>query len=451
MTTQMPIITQDLTAILAKSASRCPRPRDLVVEPDVICISDDDEPPTEKSKKSKKSKSARAGLGGEAPLTQPVAAAEQLVAAFMTKEGFGRYDERDTDGQLAFCTTEGGLDQLSLSYTDACAMYDAALLLLSQQQRVDYNRTAARDGLPICPEDTEVVDMKMQALDDAHVARARKRRAEDEQLARDLETAKYALISAHNAEILAFVTVPGPAGLASSAKKHKKSTPNQEPVAVAVAHPRSPATALLRLLSCTSPGSAGPSPAALNFIRLVSPEFETLTIEGFAAQCGAQCGAQGLDGRVTSAVVATRQFGSGGIGVETVVVPDPRFIEALLDALCDITAVDFASSTAMDHAMSGHEQRARVFAAKAFPSLFISMLMELFATVTHVHEAAAACRAGCGGIVESKEDLATAYNTGWVHQAMDRMLCKGDISESSAKSVVSAIQAYLGVSGTSRD
>lgn len=448
MTTQMPIITQDLTAILAKSASRGPRPRDLVVEPDVICISDDDEPPT-KSFKSKKSKSARAGLGGEAPLTQPVAAAEQLVAAFMTKEGFGRYDERDTDGQLAFCTTEGGPDQLSLSYTDARAMYDDALLLLSQQQRVDYNRTAARAGLPICPEDTEVVDMKMQALDDAHVARARKRRAEDEQLARDLETAKCALISARDAEILAFVTGPGPAGLASSAKKHKKSTPNQEPVAVAVAHPRTPATALLRLLSSTSPGSAGPRPAALNFIRLVSPEFETLTIEGFAAQCGAQ-GGQGLDGRVASAVVASRQFGSGGIGVGTVLVPDPRFIEALLDALCDITGVDFESSTAMHHAMSGHEQRARVFAAEAFP-LFISMLMELFATVTHVHEAAAACRAGCGGIVESKEDLAAAYNTGWVHQAMDRMLCKGDISESSAKSVVSAIQAYLGVSGASRD
>ena len=452
MTTQMPIITQDLTAVLAKSAPR--GHRGLVVAPEVIYISDDEEPPT------KKSKSVQVRAAPLTVLTQPVAAAEQLVAAFMTKGGFGLSDERDTDGRLAFCTTEGGPDQLTLSYTDARAMYDDALLLLSQQQRKDYNLTAARADLPICPDDAEVVDMKMQALDDAHVARARKRRAEDEQVASDLEIAKRALISARDAEILAFVTGPGPgpassassASLAKKPKKHKKPTPNQEPVAVAVAHtPATPATALLRLLSSTSPGPESEA-AALNFIRLVGPEFETLTIEAFAAQCAAQ-GGQGIDGRVgvASAVVASRQFGSGGIGVETVVVPDPRFIEALLDALCDITAVDFASSTAMDHAMSGHEQKARVFAAEAFPGLVTPDPMELFAAVTHLHEDAAACRAGCGGIVESKEDLAAAYSTGWVHKAMDRMFIQGAISERSAESVVSAIQAYLGVSGTSRD
>ena len=298
----------------------------------------------------------------------------------------------------------------------------------------------------------KAIDDAAKALDDAHAARARKRRAKDERLARELEIAKWALIRERDAAILAFTTGTDTGALAQETVAPVAVAPvaTVAPVEAHTGGPATPATALLRILSCTSPGSAK---NALNFIRLAGPDFETLPIEGFAAQCGAPCGApcgQGLDGRVASAVVASRQFGSGGIGfdLKTVVVPDPRFTEALLDALRDITGVDFASSTAMDHAMSEHERRTRVFAAEAFPRFAKSKIMELFATVTHVHESAAGCCGGIGGLIESKEDLAAACNTGWVDRALDHMFCEGDITAMSADSVVSAIQAYLGGSGT---
>ena len=175
---------------------------------------------------------------------------------------------------------------------------------------------------------------------------------------------------------------------------------------------------------------------ALHFLRLVGPDCETLTIAGLVAQCGA-------GGRVAPAVVALRQFWCyWDFTFET--APDPRFIEALLTALRDITGVDVGESQAMGHAMHYHAHRARAFAAE-FPGTDPSLLVEFFAAVSYVHG-----NDGLnGGLIESKEDLATAYNTGWVDRALDHMVCNGGISDTSADSLASAIQASLGVSGTS--
>ena len=185
-----------------------------------------------------------------------------------------------------------------------------------------------------------------------------------------------------------------------------------------------------------SQGKAEIMALALHFLRLVGPDFETLTIAGLVAQCGA-------GGRVAPAVVALRQFWCyWDFTFET--APDPRFIEALLTALCDITGVDVGESQAMGHAMHYHEHRARAFAAE-FPGTDPSLLVEFFAAVSYVHG-----NDGLnGGLIDSKEDLATAYNTGWVDRALDHMFCNGGISATSADSLASAIQASLGVSGTS--
>ena len=135
-------------------------------------------------------------------------------------------------------------------------------------------------------------------------------------------------------------------------------------------------------------------------------------------------------------------------------VPSERIIEAMLTTLHAITGIDVGESQAMDIAMRDHDKRARAFAKVAFPGIDTSLLMEFFAAVTNVHESAALRERDVidgllGGLIESKEDLATAYNTGWVDRALDRMFCNGDISATSADSLVSAIQASLGVSGTS--
>ena len=98
----------------------------------------------------------------------------------------------------------------------------------------------------------------------------------------------------------------------------------------------------------------------------------------------------------------------------------------------------------MGHAMHYHEQRARAF-AEEFPGTDPSLLVEFFAAVSYVHGNDGLL----GGLIESKEDLATAYNTGWVDRALDHMFCNGGISATSADSLASAIQASLGVSGTS--
>ena len=202
------------------------------------------------------------------------------------------------------------------------------------------------------------------------------------------------------------------------------------------------AAALSRMMPSISQGSAEIMALALHFLRLVSPEFETLTIAGLVAQCGA-------GGRVAPAVVALRQFWCyWDFTFET--APDPRFIEALLTALRDITGVDVGESQAMGHAMHYHGQRARTFAAE-FPGTDPSLLMEFFAAVSYVHgnDGLNGLNGLLGGLIESKEDLATAYNTGWVDRGLDHMFCNGGISATSADSLASAIQASLGVSGTS--
>ena len=191
-----------------------------------------------------------------------------------------------------------------------------------------------------------------------------------------------------------------------------------------------------------SQGSAEIMALALHFLRLVSPDFETLTIAGLVAQCGA-------GGRVAPAVVALRQFWccwDFTFGT----APDPRFIEALLTALRDITGVDVGESQAMGHAMHYHEQRARAF-AEEFPGTDPSLLVEFFAAVSYVHgnDGLNGLNGLLGGLIESKEDLATAYNTGWVDRGLDHMFCNCGISATSADSLASAIQASLGVSGTS--
>lgn len=196
------------------------------------------------------------------------------------------------------------------------------------------------------------------------------------------------------------------------------------------------AAALRRMMPSISQGSAEIMALALHFLRLVGPDCETITIAGLVAQCGA-------GGRVAPAVVALRQFWCyWDFTFET--APDPRFIEALLTALCDITGVDVGKSQAMDHAMHYHAHRARAFAAE-FPGTDPSLLVEFFAAVSYVHGNDGLL----GGLIESKEDLATAYNTGWVDRALDHMFCNGGISATSADSLASAIQASLGVSGTS--
>ena len=101
----------------------------------------------------------------------------------------------------------------------------------------------------------------------------------------------------------------------------------------------------------------------------------------------------------------------------------------------------------MGHAMHYHEQRARAF-AEEFPGTDPSLLVEFFAAVSYVH-GNDGLNGLLGGLIESKEDLATAYNTGWVDRGLDHMFCNGRISATSADSLASAIQASLGVSGTS--
>lgn len=203
------------------------------------------------------------------------------------------------------------------------------------------------------------------------------------------------------------------------------------------------AAALRRVMPSIS--SEGAEILALHFLRLVAPDFETMTVEGLVAQCAS--------GRVASAVVASRQFWSCS-DFTFATASDPRFIEAMLTTLHAITGIDVGESQAMDIAMRDHDKRARAFAKVAFPGIDTSLLMEFFAAVTNVHESAALRERDVidgllGGLIESKEDLATAYNTGWVDRALDRMFCTGEISATSADSLVSAIQASLGVSGTS--
>ena len=181
-------------------------------------------------------------------------------------------------------------------------------------------------------------------------------------------------------------------------------------------------------------------------LRLVCDESEsaeTLTIAGLVAQCET--------GGVARAVVALRQFWTGDTRFAR--PPDPLFIEALLAAILKITGIDVGASAPMELAMREHKERAREFAATVRgPRADPSQLTQLFAAVSYVHGIGGLCPlpsvGASGGLIESKEDLATAYNTGWVDRAMDRMFCNRVISHKSAESLISAIQAYLGLSGS---
>jgi hypothetical protein len=291
----------------------------------------------------------------------------------------------------------------------------------------------------------EAVDMELQALDEAHMAHARKleraRRKEDDHLARVLEKAKRALLSKRDA-------------VASGAKKRKKSF--KESLAAASAG-RALADVLRRLMPGTTQESA--EIQARHFLRLVRSDFETLTVEGLV-QCG-------NDGLVARAVVSLRQFWTG-CDFTFATAPSPRFIEALLAAIQETTGIDVEASQAMELAMRKHEERARKFVAAEFPGIDTELVMEIFADVAREHEIAASCEgigasglngvtglsgvtgltglsglSGLGGLIESKEDLATACNTAFVDRALDCMFRDGNISAPASDSVVSAIRAYL--------
>ena len=299
------------------------------------------------------------------------------------------------------------------------------------------------DAHGTCP-DMEAVDMELQALDEAHMAHARKlaraRRKEDDHLARVLEKEKRALLSKRDAARLAFTT----GAVASGAKKRKKSL-------AAASAGRALADVLRRLMPGTTQESA--EIQARHFLRLVRSDFETLTVEGLV-QCG-------NDGLVARAVVSSRQFWTG-CDITFATAPSPRFIEALLAALHETTGIDIEASQAMELAMREHEERARKFVAAEFPGIDTELVMEIFAAVAREHEIAASCEgigasgvtglnglsglsglSGLGGLIESKEDLATACNTAFVDRALDCMFRDGNISAPASDSVVSAIRAYL--------
>jgi hypothetical protein len=300
------------------------------------------------------------------------------------------------------------------------------------------------DAHGTCPdmEAVEAVDMELQALDEAHMAHARKlaraRRKEDDHLARVLEKAKRALLSKRDAARLAFTT-----GASGGAKKRKKSF--KESLAAASAG-RALADVLRRLMPGTTQESA--EIQARHFLRLVRSDFETLTVEGLV-QCG-------NDGLVARAVVSSRQFWTG-CDITFATAPSPRFIEALLAALQETTGIDVEASQVMELAMREHEERARKFVAAEFPGIDTELVMEIFAAVAREHEIAASCEgsggvtglnglsglSGLGGLIESKEDLATACNTAFVDRALDCMFRDGNISAPASDSVVSAIRAYL--------
>jgi hypothetical protein len=399
------------------------------VAPAVVCIiiSDDDEPkqaPLVKSVKSVKSDRSAVATAKEKSVTEGLGVAR-------------RSDERDRDGHLLFFTTEGDTDRLTLTYEDA-------MCCLSQRQRDEYNLTAKADGRTwhmahgTCP-DMEVVDMELQALDEAHMAHARKlaraRRKEDDHLARVLEKAKRALLSKRDAARLAFTTGAVASGASGGAKKRKKSL-------AAASAGRALADVLRRLMPGTTQESA--EIQARHFLRLVRSDFETLTVEGLV-QCG-------NDGLVARAVVSSRQFWTG-CDITFATAPSPRFIEALLAALQETTGIDVEASQAMELAMREHEERARKFVAAEFPGIDTELVMEIFAAVAREHEIAASCEGigasgvtglnGLGGLIESKEDLATACNTAFVDRALDCMFRDGNISAPASDSVVSAIRGYL--------
>jgi hypothetical protein len=312
------------------------------------------------------------------------------------------------------------------------------------------------DAHGTCPdmEAVEAVDMELQALDEAHMAHARKlaraRRKEDDHLARVLEKAKRALLSKRDAARLAFTTGASGASGASGAKKRRKSL-------AAASAGRALADVLRRLMPGTTQESA--EIQARHFLRLVRSDFETLTVEGLV-QCG-------NDGLVARAVVSSRQFWTG-CDITFATAPSPRFIEALLAALQETTGIDVEASQAMELAMREHEERARKFVAAEFPGIDTELVMEIFAAVAREHEIAASCEGigasgvtglngvtglsglsglsglnGLGGLIESKEDLATACNTAFVDRALDCMFRDGNISAPASDSVVSAIRAYL--------
>jgi hypothetical protein len=197
---------------------------------------------------------------------------------------------------------------------------------------------------------------------------------------------------------------------------------------------------------CRVKTGVSPETLALHVLRLVCDESEsaeTLTIAGLVAQCET--------GGVARAVVALRQFWTGDTRFAR--PPDPLFIEALLAAILKITGIDVGASAPMELAMREHKERAREFAATVRgPRADPSQLTQLFAAVSYVHGIGGLCPlpsvGASGGLIESKEDLATAYNTGWVDRAMDRMFCNRVISHKSAESLISAIQAYLGLPGS---
>jgi hypothetical protein len=236
-------------------------------------------------------------------------------------------------------------------------------------------------------------------------------------------------------DVVEVIVIDGTAPKANLRRKTSTGPESAERLAAASLAAESLAAELCRV----KPG-VSPKTLALHVLRLVCDDFETLTIEGLVAQCG--------NGGVARAVVALRQFWTGDIGFAR--PPDPRFIEALLAAILKITGIDVDASEPMELAMREHKERAREFAAAVRgphtdPS-HRHELMALFAAVSDVHGASGA--SGASGLIESKEDLATAYNTGWVDRAMDRMFCNGEISLNSAESLISAIQAYLGLPGS---
>jgi hypothetical protein len=234
------------------------------------------------------------------------------------------------------------------------------------------------------------------------------------------------------------VIVIDPAAPNAKRKTSTRSTGAERPEG-----PESLAAESLAAELCRVKTGVSPETLALHVLRLVCDDFETLTIAGLVAQCET--------GGVARAVVALRQFWTGDTRFAR--PPDPLFIEALLAAILKITGIDVGASAPMELAMREHKERAREFAATVRgPRADPSQLTQLFAAVSYVHGIGGLCPlpsvGASGGLIESKEDLATAYNTGWVDRAMDRMFCNRVISHKSAESLISAIQAYLGLPGS---
>ena len=242
-------------------------------------------------------------------------------------------------------------------------------------------------------------------------------------------------------DVVEVIVIDGTAPKANLRRKTSTGPESAERLAAASLAAESLAAELCRVKTGVSPETL-----ALHVLRLVCDESEsaeTLTIAGLVAQCET--------GGVARAVVALRQFWTGDTRFAR--PPDPLFIEALLAAILKITGIDVGASAPMELAMREHKERAREFAATVRgPRADPSQLTQLFAAVSYVHGIGGLCPlpsvGASGGLIESKEDLATAYNTGWVDRAMDRMFCNRVISHKSAESLISAIQAYLGLPGS---